>query len=196
MMCAAVRSPRIAREAGGRYRRCVNTPDTAAPPPDAPAGNPKAVEEFISHVRSLHPRLDLGTPVVRKYGDSASMSRRIIGVILSGAKTGGFSPLIRYERTSATLPQVGQCCLVTEFDGTPALLYRIVEVEVVPYDDVVERHTEIEAPELRPLDAWRKFHWVFWSREFTQYGEELTGRSPIVFQRFELLHPRPGTQGL
>jgi uncharacterized protein YhfF len=150
------------------------------------------VTEFLARARELHPVLDLGTPVVRTYGDSASMSRRIIGVILSGAKTGGFSPLIRYERTRATLPQIGQCCLVTEFDGTPALLYRIVEVEVLPYDEIVERHTEIEAPELRPLDAWRKFHWVFWNREFAQYGVPLTERTPIVFQRFELLYAAPG----
>ncbi len=154
--------------------------------PDAPAPE---IAEFLARVRALRPDVELGTPTVRRYGDSASMSKRIIDVILSGAKTGGFSPLIRYERTGGALPRVGDWVIVTRFDGVPVLLYRLTEVEVLPFDRVVERHTDIEAAELRPLEAWRKFHRVFWSREFAQYGVEFTDATPVVFQRFELIHP-------
>lgn len=168
------------------YRRDVNAP---TPPPGR---HPPAIEDFVGRARARHPEIVPADVVVRKYGDSESMSKRIISVILSGAKTGGFSPLLRYERTGAALPRVGQCVLVTQFDGAPALLYRLTEVEIVPFDEVVERHTEIEALELRPLDAWRKFHWVFWTREFEQYGVPLTEQAKIVFQRFELLYPEAG----
>lgn len=159
---------------------------TRPTPNDSPAPE---IAAFLARVRAHRPDVDVGTPTVRRYGDSASMSKRIIDVILSGAKTGGFSPLIRYERTGAALPRVGEYVIVTQFDGAPVLLYRLTEVEVLPFDRVVERHTEIEAAELRPLEAWRKFHRVFWGREFAQYGVEFTDATPVVFQRFELIHP-------
>ena len=150
-----------------------------------------AVERFIAEARAALPGESLGSFKVRTYGGSEAMSNIIVPLILQGQKTGTFAMAAEYEQDPATAPCVSDLFVVTWFDGRPALLYRITVVERVPFEAINHDHVQVEGPNARQVEVWRKIHWDYWGATLRQQGLEPTMQMPVVFSRFQLLYPKP-----
>ncbi len=148
-----------------------------------------AVEEFIAAARSVNPDAAIGPCKVRTFGGSPAMANIIIPLILTGQKTGTFAMLSEFEANPAAAPQVGDDYVVTWFEGPPALLYRMTEVEIVPFEGINHEHVQVEGPGARSVDAWRKIHWEYWGGMLRRQGREPSMSMPVAFQRFEVLYP-------
>ena len=149
----------------------------------AVAGTPDArIEAVVAAARAARPGEPLEECSVRTLGSSEEMFGRLLPLILGGSKTGTFS--------LGDPPQVGQCVVVTHFDGAPALIWRVTGVEVMPFDAISERQLAIESPALRELEAWRQVHMTAWAPQLAGKTRAEIGRMPVVVQRFVVIHPR------
>jgi acetyl-CoA synthetase len=162
---------------------------TDATPPRAPPG-PAAVEAFVAAARAARPDLRIDRYKVRTYGNTRAMADIIVPLILSGQKTGTFALAAEFDADPAAAPQVGDFYVVTQFDGTPALLYRITQTQRVPFEGIDDDHVQVEGPNARQVDIWRKIHWEYWGGLLRARGAEPSMQMPVIFQRFELLYPR------
>lgn len=119
------------------------------------------------------------------------MADVLIKLIASGDKTGTFALAAEYQRNPAQRPVLGDYFVVTHFDGSPALVYRITEVATVPFRDIGAKHVAVEGPNARNVEVWRKIHWPYWGAMLRDWGLPPQEDMAVVFQRFELLYPEP-----
>ncbi len=149
-----------------------------------------AIDEFVAAARSVNPGAGIGRVKVRTFGSSAAMANIIVPLILAGQKTGTFALESEFESNPAAAPQVGDDYVVTWFEGPPALLYRVTEVQIVPFEVIGHEHVQVEGPNARNVATWRRIHWEYWGALLRAQGREPSMTMPVIFQRFEMLYPR------
>jgi uncharacterized protein YhfF len=140
------------------------------------------LEAFIAEARAAHPDEPILSWTVRTLGSSEAMFERLLPLILSGEKTGTFS--------LGEAPQVGEYCVVTHFDGTPALIWRVTAVEIVPFDAISLVHVQVEGKALRDVERWREVHIAAWSAQLQGKSRAEIGATPVVAQRYVVIHPQ------
>jgi uncharacterized protein YhfF len=129
------------------------------------------------------------------YGDSPELSEELLALIRSGPKRAGTGLLWAMEHDGDEMPEVGDVEIVVDHEHRPALLTRIVSVDVVPYNAVTAQYAAIEGEGDGSLEYWRDGHWRFFSRECARIGREPSQDMPVVCSVFELLAvvPRQGS---
>jgi uncharacterized protein YhfF len=146
------------------------------------------VERFWVDCQRARPDLAACQARVRRFGSTPQLSRLLLDLIASGQKTGTFSLLSELEASGDPLPKRGDCLVVTDFDGHPGAVIRLVAVQSLPYREVSTAHTQYEGPAARDLEAWRAIHWHYWKKQLAKSGREPSEEMIVVFQQFELLH--------
>lgn len=152
----------------------------------------QTVEEFVAAARAARPDLQIDRYKLRSFGGSKAMADIIIPLVQSGEKTGTFALGAEFESDPSRAPQVGDWYVVTWFEGPPVLLFRVTEVEVVPFEGISDRHVEVEGPNARDVKVWRDIHWPYWGAMLRKMGREPSMQMPVIFHRFEVVYPQPG----
>jgi uncharacterized protein YhfF len=147
------------------------------------------VAEFVARARRGRPNDRIDAYKVRTFGNSAAISDVIMPLILSREKTGTFALESEFAHAPNEAPKVGDVYVVTRFDGHPALLYRITEVERVPFSEISHEHVQVEGPNARTVSVWRQIHWAYWGGILRAQGREPSEDMPVLFQRFEVIFP-------
>ncbi|MFF7456716.1 ASCH domain-containing protein [Kitasatospora sp. NPDC008115] len=117
---------------------------------------------------------------------------RLVGAVLSGAKTSTTGLLAEYEREGEPLPVVGTRGAVVDSDGRIVAVTETTEVRVVPLGEVDLRHALDEGEGYASVAEWRAGHERFW------HGEELRAAigdpaftvddgTAVVLERFRLI---------
>lgn len=148
-----------------------------------------AVEFAAACLGTLDPA-EASTMRVRTFGSSPESSRRLIDHIATGDKSGTFTSPWLYEREPERAPIPGGLVVITDYDGLPVLLVRTAELTYLTFATVTEEHTALDGPGARPLDAWRRIHWDFFTRTLAPHGLAPEADMPVVLERFELLCDR------
>jgi len=152
--------------------------------------SPSSVEEFWQACCEALPEATSGRSYrTRRFGDDPGMSRVILDLIVAGEKTGTFAVDWEFEGRPQDRPAPGDLFVVTDAAGVPGALIRITGTEVVPLDQIADRHVQVEGPALRAVGPWRRLHWDYWSRTLAAIGRTPAGDMPVLFQRFEKLYP-------
>jgi uncharacterized protein YhfF len=125
------------------------------------------------------------------YGDSPALSEELLELIRQGRKRAGTSLLWAMEAEGEPLPQVGDIEIVLDHRNHPALVTRIVRLEVVPYSEVTKEYAAIEGEGDGSLEYWRRGHWAFFGRECARIGREPSESMPVVCSVFEVLRVLP-----
>ncbi len=116
-----------------------------------------------------------------KFGDSASMSAELLGLVRAGRKTATCGALRDYPEGSAEAPVVGRRDIALEWDGRPALVIETLEVTVSRFCDMTEAFALAEG-ENETLEGWREDH--------RRYFERNGGFDPemeLLCERFRLV---------
>lgn len=142
---------------------------------------PPAIEAFVAAARAQLPAEHIGHPGVRTLGSSEAVFARLLPMLLDGSKTGTFA-----LEDSA---RPGEHWVVTHFDGTPALVWRVESVEVVPFGGISAQHIQLDGPALRQLPAWRQVHLAAWKESLQGLDAGQIERMPVYVQRFTVLYP-------
>jgi uncharacterized protein YhfF len=149
------------------------------------------VESLIARLAALGISLPEGPVQVDGYGDSPELSEELLALIRSGRKKAGTGLLWAYEADDQVLPQEGVIEIVIDHNNEPALVTRIMRVEIVTYSDVSAEYAALEGEGDGSLEYWRKAHWAFFSRECKRIGREPTQDMPVICSVFEVLSVVP-----
>ena len=111
------------------------------------------------------------------FGDGPELSAHLLDLIRTGRKTatcGAFDP------DGDPVPRPGDICIADDWDGQPALAYRVTHAEVLRFDEVSEDFALAEGE--GDHAQWRAAHEAFFART--------CGFDPamkVVCERFELI---------
>jgi uncharacterized protein YhfF len=153
------------------------------------------VEAVLSQLASLGITLPPGPVRLDGYGDSASLSEQLLELIRIGRKRAGTSLLWAIEAEGQELPQVGDIEIVLDHLNRPAIVTRLVKVEVLPYSEVTAEYASIEGEGDGSLSYWRQAHWSFFNRECSRISREPSESMPVVCSVFEILNVLPSSSG-
>ena len=145
----------------------------------------------LSQLQALDVALPPGPVSLDSYGDSAALSEELLELIRRGRKRAGTSLLWALEVEGEHLPRRGDIAVVLDYRNEPALVTRILQVEVVPYSEVKAEYAAIEGEGDGSLEYWRLAHWAFFSRECKRIGREPVESMPVVCSVFEVLNVLP-----
>lgn len=146
-----------------------------------------SVEAILVKLAGLGISVPAAAMRVDAYGDSPELSASLLALIRSGRKRAGTSLLWAIEAEGEALPAPGQIELVVDHLNEPALVCRITEVRVVPFNQVSAEYAAIEGEGDGSLKYWREGHWAFFSRECQRIGRVPDERMPVVCSVFEVL---------
>ena len=126
----------------------------AAAEPNAPS--PSAVAAFWARAQRAVPELQsAGDCQWRWIGLDAPTTRQIFDLIRAGDKTGTFSLPWLVARGERPPPQVGDCLVLVDYDGTPTLLVRTRRVHTVAFGDMTNEDTAVDGSPVRDIAVWR-----------------------------------------
>lgn len=154
----------------------------------------EAFPSLASVLSELHAQgvvLPTGSVRIDGYGDSEALSEELLSLIRSGRKRGGTSLLWALEAEGAAVPNEGDIEIVLDHGNKPALVTRLVQVNLVRYSEVTAGYAAIEGEGDGSLEYWRKAHWAFFSRECSRIGRTPSESMPVVCSVFELLNILP-----
>lgn len=117
-----------------------------------------------------------------KFGDSEELCSQLLALVRSGKKTATCGALRDYGPQGYAFPEVGRKDMALNWDGTPAIIIKTVEVTQRRFCDVDESFALAEG-ENEDLQGWRRDHQIFFERN-GGFDEKML----LVCERFELVH--------
>ena len=158
----------------------------ASAEPAAPS--PAVVTAFWERAQQAVPELQsVGGCQWRWIGLDAPTTRQIFELIRAGDKTGTFTLPWLVERGERPPPQVGDCLVLVDYDGTPTLLVRTRRVHTLPFGDMTNEDTAVDGSPVRDIAVWRPLHTVYWGAMLEPYGLTVADEMPVIVEAFELL---------
>lgn len=122
---------------------------------------------------------------VRRFGDTASMTSALNGLILSGEKTiTATTPwLTAVDPSRRGFP--GAFWVLVDAEGVPQGVLRTTEIKQTRFDEVTEADSQFEGKPVRPIEVWRQVHRDFFDRVLQPLGKQWTADMPVTLERFE-----------
>ncbi|MFG1765699.1 ASCH domain-containing protein [Micromonospora parva] len=137
--------------------------------------------------------MDLDDLPLAEFAFPGPLRDKLVGAILSGAKTSTTGLLIGYQRANEPLPEVGQLSAVVDSAGRRVAAIELTDVRVIRLADVDLAHALAEGEGDESVAQWRAGHETFWHSaelraelgdpDFTVDDETL-----VVTERFRLVH--------
>lgn len=118
--------------------------------------------------------------VTFRFGDSDAMNRELIALVRAGKKRATMGRLGDFGPGKEAKPVVGRCDIITEWDGTPAVVVRTVSVEELPLNEIGEDFALAEGENETYQD---------WYDDHRAYFERNGGWAPdmmMICERFEV----------
>jgi uncharacterized protein YhfF len=131
---------------------------------------------------------------VAEFAFPGPLRDRLVGAILSGAKTTTSGLMLEYEREGEPLPQAGQVLAVVDSQGSRVAAIELTEVRVLRLGDVDLRHALDEGEGDESVAQWRAGHERFWhsAEARAELGDPhftVNDDTLVVAERFRLISP-------
>lgn len=147
-----------------------------------------AVAAFWARAQQAVPELQSAAGCQWRWiGLDAPTTRQIFDLIRAGDKTGTFTLPWLVERGERPPPQVGDCLVLVDYDGTPTLLVRTRRVHTVAFGDMTNDDTAVDGSPVRDIAVWRPLHTAYWGAMLAPHGLVVTDDMPVIVEAFELL---------
>jgi uncharacterized protein YhfF len=125
------------------------------------------------------------------FGDSPAMADELGQLIATGPKRASAGLYRDFESDSASLPKVGGHVVVIDGRGKPLCIFRTTEVRIGPLSSVDDAFAWDEGEGDRSRVWWLKAHTDFFTRQAEREAFEFSIEIQTVFERFEVVWPRP-----
>ncbi|ROU03599.1 ASCH domain-containing protein [Histidinibacterium lentulum] len=133
-----------------------------------------------------------GDYTVFAFGDGPELMDELAGLVLHGPKRATASLLRDYEAEGAPLPRPGDHSVFLGGDGLPRGIIRTTEIRVGPLSSVDAAFAWDEGEGDRTRADWLDMHTRFFMRQAEAEGFAFHPEIETVFERFDLVWPRPG----
>ncbi|MFB6894355.1 ASCH domain-containing protein [Kitasatospora sp. NPDC056327] len=129
---------------------------------------------------------------VEEFAFPGPLRDRLVGAVLSGAKTSTTGLSAEYEAEGAPLPRAGTRGAVVDSDGRIVAVTEVTDVRVVPLGEVDLRHAMDEGEGYTTVAEWRAGHERFWHGEQLRAalgdpGFTVDDTTRVVLERFRLV---------
>ena len=132
-------------------------------------------DESISYVECFH--FDL----------TEEWANKLLDLVLSGKKKATASSLYAFEPEGGRIPKVGDCSIVTDWDGNPRCVIETTAVTILPFNeitfDICKREGEDD-----DLESWQQGHRYFFTEDGKAMGYEFSETMPVVFEDFRVVY--------
>jgi uncharacterized protein YhfF len=125
------------------------------------------------------------------FGDSPEMADELVGLVLHGPKRATAGLLLDYEHDGEKLPEPGDYWVIRDGRGDGVGVIQDTHVEIKPLREADDAFAWDEGEGDRTLAWWRRAHDAFFTRQCQQLGVPFTDDLLVVFERFDLVWPRP-----
>lgn len=98
-----------------------------------------------------------------KFGDSDAMNAALIALVRAGKKTATCGSAVDFEPGGEELPVIGRRDIITNWDGTPAVVIETISVERMTFDEIGEDFALAEG-ENETFAEWRRDHIDYFTR--------------------------------
>ncbi len=99
---------------------------------------------------------------IAEFGFPGPLRDRLVGAILTGAKTSTTGLVIDYESDGTPIPVVGDRQVVIDSASTPVAVIEVTDVRVIPLAEVDLAHAVAEGEGDTSVAQWRAGHESFW----------------------------------
>jgi len=123
-----------------------------------------------------------------KLGHNAETSAELIALVRAKKKHAECAALSEFGGDMTSMPKVGRCDIIANWDGTPAVVVKTTSVKTLPFSEVTARMAIAEG-EHETLADWRKAR----EAHFKKNG----GFKPdmmLVFEFFEVVENLIGSE--
>ncbi len=121
------------------------------------------------------------------FGDSPELGDELLGLVLSGKKTGTATLVVELGKEGEKMPEIGDYNIILNGAGSPKAVIRTTKVEVKPFREVVELFAYSEGEDDRTLESWRREHWKYWTRKGRKLGFTMKEDLLVICENFEVL---------
>ncbi|MBK3914769.1 ASCH domain-containing protein [Listeria ivanovii] len=122
------------------------------------------------------------------FGDSAEMANELGGIVMDGTKTGTSSLFYWYDQGGEVMPSVGSYVVILDGEEEAMGIIKLVDVTIMPFNEVPERFAYLEGEGNRTLVYWRKVHTSFFTKESVELGIEFNEEVLVVCEEFEVVY--------
>lgn len=112
----------------------------------------------------------------------------LAALVLEGRKTATASVLDLYELDREPLPKVGDYSVILDSSDRAVCVIRDVDVAVVPFGDVDEKHARLEGEGDLSLAYWRDVHRQCFSEWMSESGLVFSEDTKVVLEKFEVVY--------
>ncbi|WP_456389618.1 ASCH domain-containing protein [Profundibacter sp.] len=123
-----------------------------------------------------------------KLGEDAETSAALIALVRAKTKHAECAALAEFGGDEDSMPKVGRCDIIANWDGTPAVVIKTISVKTLPFDKVTERMALAEG-EHETLAQWRNAR----QKHFKRSGG-FKPDMPLVFEFFEVVENLVGSE--
>ncbi|HEY3688020.1 MAG TPA: ASCH domain-containing protein [Streptosporangiaceae bacterium] len=99
---------------------------------------------------------------ITEFGFPGPLRDRLVGAVLSGAKTATTGLLADYRICADPLPRAGARTAMVDSAGVRVAVLETTDVRVMPLGDVGVAHARAEGEGYATVAAWRAAHEEFW----------------------------------
>ncbi len=122
------------------------------------------------------------------FGNTAELAADLGALVAGGEKTATAAYYGVYDHYGIDPPKAGETEIVCDFGGVLLAVIQIVDVRVVPFEEVGAEHARLEGEGDRSLEHWRRVHRDYFTAECEAMGVTFSETAPILCQRFRLLY--------
>jgi len=123
------------------------------------------------------------------FDDNEADANALGDLVLKGQKRATAGLLWSNDMSNKPIPKVGDLSVVTNWQQEPLCIIETTQVEIVPYEEVIEAFAAVEGEGDGSLRYWREVHWSYFSRECERLGKDPSLRMPIICERFKVVYP-------
>ncbi len=116
-----------------------------------------------------------------RVGSNEGESNRLLKRVLRGKKR---ATTCLYTDDDI-LPERGEYCIITDWDGVPRCVTKVTRVQVIPFNKITLEQA-LKEGEDTTLEAWRDTHRVVYARNAEQLDFEFSDDSKIIYEEFRV----------
>ncbi|MFW5768751.1 MAG: ASCH domain-containing protein, partial [Spirochaetota bacterium] len=122
-----------------------------------------------------------------RFGGTPRLANLLLKLIREEKKTATSSLRWSYRSEDSTPPAAGEITVVLDGNGMPGAVIRTTSITELPFSKVSAEMARLEGEDDLSLEAWRKGHWKWFSKECRGIGKDPDESMPVIFEEFELL---------
>lgn len=152
----------------------------------------KSVYEMWNNYIKVNPQFkDDKIPESDFFHNNKEDANRLAKLTITGKKKASSGLLSLYKEYNIDIPKVGTKQIITDFDGKAQVIIQNTKIDTILFYKISKEYAEMDmGTDIKPLEKWKKAHWIFFERFLKESGKKPTEEMEVVCIRFKKIWPQ------